>query len=149
MKASNKYYRRVVPSGQENIWKVNGERGQLHEWYFLFFFLSFGLLAFLGLHPRHLKVPRLGVQSELQLLAYITATATRDLGCICDLHQSSQQCWILNPLSEARDQTCVLTLVRFTNSWATTGTPESYFLSFFLFLFLEPKEVECKAKQGE
>ena len=31
-----------------------------------------------------------------------------DLSRICDLHQSSQQRRILNPLSEARDQTCVL-----------------------------------------
>ena len=27
---------------------------------------------------------------------------------VCDLCHSSQQCWILNPLSEARDQTCNL-----------------------------------------
>ena len=32
--------------------------------------------AFLGLHLRHMKAPRLGVQSELQLPAYSTATAT-------------------------------------------------------------------------
>ena len=30
-------------------------------------------------------VPKLGVESELQLLAYTTATATLDLSCICDL----------------------------------------------------------------
>ena len=35
----------------------------------LFFF------AFLGPHPGHMEVPRLGVESELQLLAYTTATA--------------------------------------------------------------------------
>ena len=28
--------------------------------------------------------------------------------CVCNLHHSSRKCWILNPLSEARDQTCVL-----------------------------------------
>ena len=28
--------------------------------------------------------------------------------CICDLHHSSWQRWILNPLNEARDQTGVL-----------------------------------------
>ena len=28
-----------------------------------------------------------------------------DLSCVCDLRHSSQQCWILNPLSEARDRT--------------------------------------------
>ena len=35
--------------------------------------------VFLGLHLWHMEVPRLGVQSELQLPAYATATATRDL----------------------------------------------------------------------
>ena len=44
-----------------------------------------------------------GVQLEQQLLAYATATATWDPSPICDLHNSSQQRWILNPLSEARD----------------------------------------------
>ena len=33
-----------------------------------------------------MEVPRLGVKSELQLLVYITATATQDLSHICDLH---------------------------------------------------------------
>ena len=47
-------------------------------------------------------------ESELQLLAYATATATSNPSYICDLHHSSQQCWILNPLIKARDQTCVL-----------------------------------------
>ena len=55
-----------------------------------------------------MEVPKLGVELELQLLAYTTAAATRDLSCICDLHHSSWQCWILNPLSKARDRTCIL-----------------------------------------
>ena len=62
---------------------------------------------FLGPHSRHMEVPRLGVQMELQLLAYTTATATQNLSCVCDLHHSSQQCWILNHLGKARDRTCV------------------------------------------
>ena len=37
-----------------------------------------------------------------------TATATWDLSHIRDLHHSSGQHWILNLLSEARDQTCIL-----------------------------------------
>ena len=40
--------------------------------------------------------------------SHTTATAMRDPSRICDLHHSSEQCWILNPLSEARDWTCVL-----------------------------------------
>ena len=41
--------------------------------------------------------------------AYTTATEMLDLSRICDLCCSLRQCWILNPLSEARDQTCILT----------------------------------------
>ena len=50
-----------------------------------------------------MEVARQRVKSELQLLAYTTATATPDLSRVCDLHHSLQQCWILNLLSEARD----------------------------------------------
>ena len=67
--------------------------------------ISTTFFFFLGLHPWYMEVPRLGVELELQLLAYTTASATTDLSCICDLHHSSQQHQILNSLSEARDQT--------------------------------------------
>ena len=49
------------------------------------------------------------VESELHLPAYATATAAQDLNHICKLHHSSWQRWILNPLSEARDGTHILT----------------------------------------
>ena len=55
-----------------------------------------------------MKVPRLGVESELQLPACSTATATWDLRYVCDLHCSSWQRQILNPLSEAGDGTGIL-----------------------------------------
>ena len=68
----------------------------------LFFFF------FLGPHLWHMEVPRLGVELELQLQALATAMATPDLRHICDLCRSFlQQCQILNPLSEARDQDCI------------------------------------------
>ena len=60
------------------------------------FFVCLLLSLFLGPHPQHLEVPRLGVQSELQPLAYTRATATPDLSCICDLCHSSRQRQILN-----------------------------------------------------
>ena len=60
----------------------------------LIFFFSF-----LRLHLRHMEVPRLRVESQLQLPAYTTATATLDPSCICDLRCGSWQCRILNPLS--------------------------------------------------
>jgi len=92
---------------------------------FTYLFLFF---CFLGPHLWHIEVPRLGVQSELQLLAYTTATATQDLSHICDLHHSSWQRLILNPLSEARDRTQDLIIpsqIRF--SCATTGTPDCFY----------------------
>ena len=52
-----------------------------------------------------MEVPRLGVESELQLPDY--STAAPDPSCVCDLHHSSQQRQTLNLLSEARDQTCI------------------------------------------
>ena len=53
-----------------------------------------------------MEVHRLGLELELQLLAYTTATP--DPSHICDLYHSSQQRLILNPLSEARDRTHIL-----------------------------------------
>ena len=90
--------------------------------------LPLGLFS-LRPHPRPMEVPRLGVKSEVQLLAYATATATPDLSCVCDLQHSSQQRRILNPLSEARDRTCNLLVP----SWihfrcATMGTSPLRFL---------------------
>ena len=43
-----------------------------------------------------------GVQSELQLLAYSTATATQDLSRVSDLHHSSQQRQILKPSEQGQ-----------------------------------------------
>ena len=69
---------------------------------FFFFFKVF--FTFLALLLQHMVVPRLGIELELQLPAYARATATRDPSHICDLHHSSRQRQILNPLSEVRDQ---------------------------------------------
>ena len=60
--------------------------------------------AFLGLHPRHMEVPRLGGKFEPQMPTYTTATAKWDLSRICNLHHTSWQQQILNPQSEDRDQ---------------------------------------------
>ena len=83
-----------------------------------------GFFFFLGPHLRHMEVPRLGVESELQLLAYATAIATWDLSQSCDLHHSSQQSWILNPLSEAGDGTRVFmdpSWIHFHCAWMGTS----------------------------
>ena len=105
---------------------------------YTFFSPSFILLQFEYLDivlnaratPEAYEVPRLGAEEELQLLAYTTATATGDPKCICDLHHSSQQHQILNPLTGARDRTYILkdtSQIRFHR--AMTRTPR---ISFFM-----------------
>ena len=66
---------------------------------FCFCFCFFFFPAILGPYLRHMEVPKLGVESELQLPAYTTATATRNLSRICDLRHSSWQCRILTHCS--------------------------------------------------
>ena len=84
-----------------------------------------------------MEVPRLGIKAELLLLAYTTASATPDPSHICNLHRSLWQHWILNPLSEARDQTCILLdTSRILNPLSHNGNSAYFFfLSFFLFFF--------------
>ena len=60
-------------------------------------------------HLQHVEVPELGVESELQLLAYTAATATSDWSHVFNLHSSYRPPWIPHPLSKARDQTRILT----------------------------------------
>ena len=72
------------------------------KFYFYFYFLIF---AFLRPHPRHMDIPRLGVQSELQLSACTTAMGSEP--CLRPTPQltATQD---PRPLSEARDQALIL-----------------------------------------
>ena len=70
---------------------------------FKYKFIIFFSFVFLGPYLQHMEVPKLGVESELQLQAYATATEMPDLTHICDLHHSSWQLQILHPLSKARN----------------------------------------------
>ena len=104
--------KQLTPIGQKH-WCFSPEVSTV----FFFFFLQ------------HMEVPELRVKSELQLQACTTAIAMPDLSQICDLHHSSQKRWILNPLSKARDWTCILmgtSQIHFC--WATPGTPVVLFL---------------------
>ena len=75
---------------------------KLMNFVYIFFF-------FLWIHLWHMEVARLQVarlgvaQVGAVAEAYTTAMATLDLSHICDLCLNLQHCWILNPLSEARD----------------------------------------------
>ena len=51
-------------------------------------FLVFFFFCFLGLHPRDMEVPRLGVESEVQLPTYNRATATPGLSHVCNPYHS-------------------------------------------------------------
>ena len=81
-----------------------------------------------------MEVPRLGVESEPQLRAYTTATAMRDPSLIWDLHHSSGQRWILNPLSKAGDRTFILMdAIRVVSTEPRWELQEIY---FFISLFI-------------
>jgi len=88
-----------------------------------------------------MEVSRLEVESELQLLAYTIAIERQDPSRICDLHHSSWQHQILNPLSEARDRTrnlIVPSQIHFFRC-TPTGTPSlsSFTLSVIKILWLD------------
>ena len=73
-----------------------------------------------------MEVSRLGFELELQLLAYTIATETWDLSYVCDLHHSSRQGQILNPLREDR--------IESMSSWILVGfvTAEPELITFFI-----------------
>ena len=73
-----------------------------------------------------MEAPRLGVELGAVSLAYTTATETQDLSRFCNLHQSSWQHQILNPLSKARDGTRILVdPSRLCYHWATMELPDT------------------------
>ena len=81
-----------------------------------------------------MEVPRLGVESELWLPVYTTATATWDPSHLCDLHHSSQQCRIPNPPSEARDQIHTLMDINQISFYCPQQElPKLFFFFFFFF----------------
>ena len=77
--------------------------------------------VFLRPHPWHREVPRLGVQLELQLPAYTTATATGDPSHICNLHNGNARC-LTHWTRPGMEPTSSWILVGFVNTWTMTGT---------------------------
>ena len=91
-------------------------------------------ISILRLYPQHMEIPRLGVELELQLPAYATATATWDPSGICDM--GSEWYFYTTAHSNAGSLThwartgikpvSSWILVRFINHWAMKGTsPEA------------------------
>ena len=69
------------------------------KWDFIFYFFVFSRAA-----PMAYGGSQAWDLITAVALAYATATAMWDLSRVCDLHHSSWQRQILNPLSKARDQ---------------------------------------------
>ena len=93
---------------------------------FFFFFV------FSGPHPQLMEIPRLQVKLELQAASLHHSHSNMGSETCCDLHHSSRQQWILNPLSKARDPTQVLTdTSQLHYYWATMRTPRLLFWMVF------------------
>ena len=88
----------VAQTPQRQGWGLHPSLGYRIARFFVLF-----CYCFLGRHLRHMEVPRLGAESDLQLPAYTIATATHDPSLVCELHHSSRQCQILNPLSQGQE----------------------------------------------
>ena len=104
----NIYYRKSTTGltlVKKNLWATHSSVFHHSEYWVVsifFFFLNRAVPVAYG-------SSKLGVELKLQLPAYTTAIATSDPSHVCNLHHSSRQCQILNPLSEAQDRTHVLT----------------------------------------
>ena len=81
----------------------------------------------------------LGVELELQVLAYATVTVMQDLSHSFYLCHSLWQCWTLNPLSEAGDRTCILMDTSLVlNLVKHNKNSHTCFFFFFFLSFLGP-----------
>ena len=95
--------------------------------YFIFYYLF--IYCFLGLHPRHAEVPRLGVYSELQLPAYATAIATQDPSCVWNPHHRPWQCRILTHwVRPGIEPATSWFLVRFVSTVPRWNSQEGHFI---------------------
>ena len=90
----------------------------------ILFIYLFIYLCFLGPHLRHMEVPRLGAESELQLPAYTAAHG----------HAGSLTHW---PRPGIKPETSRF-LVGFVNCWAPTGTPITTIFKPFRHLKRQP-----------
>ena len=88
--------RKVTTQGTHLVWGLDRSEENLPEHHLLIYLLFRAA-------PINYGSSQARDELELQLPAYATATAMPDLSCLCNLHHSSQQCRILNPLHKARD----------------------------------------------
>ena len=93
------------PTGSRKVTRTQTQltenrRGRLNRvgFFFFLFFLAFRVT------PSTYGGSQARGRNGAVAAAYARATAMLDLSRIFDLHPSLWQCWILNPLSEARDK---------------------------------------------
>ena len=104
-------------------------------------------MVFIGLHLRHMEVPRVGAELELQLPAYTRATVTPDLSHICDTTAYSNTGSLTHWSRPGIKLLSSWMLVGFVNRWAMTGTPIYLFNLIFKFLacgnpqYIDPNEL--------
>ena len=96
---------------------------------FAFFFLDFAFFFRTTYGSSQARGPMGAAAASLHHSNAIAmhTIAMPDLSHVCDLCHSSWQCWILNPLSKARDWTCnLMAPSRIHFRCATMGTPVTY-----------------------
>ena len=86
-------------------------------------------MLFLGMHLQHMEIPRLGVESELQLPAYTNSHS--NTGSEPHLWPTSQLTAMLDPQPPEQGQeiepTASWILIGFITHWATVGIPSFYY----------------------
>ena len=104
------------------------------------FFVFFKFFLF-GATPIAYESSQARGQIRIAAAGWITAKVTQDLSHVCKLHHSSWQRWIPNPMSRAREQTCVLMIL----VGLATTEPQQELPTLFL-LKHSPSSVLCLLK---
>ena len=127
------------PSQGSNLYHCSYNAGVLpwcairniQKFLFLFVFL-------VRLYLQQMEIPRPGFKSELELPALVTATATWNPSCICDLYHSSGQ--MPDPLSKAEE-------MEPTSSWMLAGfassAPQWELPEIFMYYILQAFHLQC------
>ena len=107
-------------------------------YFFLEAFILFYFLLFLGPHLRHMEIPRLGFELELQLLAYATDTATLiQATSVTHTTAHGNAGSLTHWARPGTEPEFSWILVGFLKSWAMKGAHWSLWEEgFFLFLLL-------------
>ena len=96
--------------------------------FFSFSFFFFFFFFFLGQHPWHMGVPRLGVQSELQLPVFVIAQQCQiPAASVTYTAAHSNAGSLTHWVRPGMDLISSWILVGFVNCWATMGTPHFFY----------------------